>query len=246
MVNNMLFQINKRFNYAFSAAEVLIALVIIGIIASITIPSFIKNVEKEKMVAQLKSTYLDVNQAIKLSEIENGSITKWNRNIVISQYFDYYIAPYLKILHSEVSTLTTSSYRQISGNYENSFSQLLPNKTIKKYTLNSGAQVFVSNSLKNAVLIFIDINGNNQPNQFGKDVFMYQINSTVDTKGIKLVPYGYISTSEFTVPVQMQPTRSFLINENTRNYGCRDDGRGMFCGALIMRDNWKIKQDYPW
>ncbi len=255
MVNNMqiikYFQTNKNFKYAFSLAEVLIALFIVSIIASITIPSFIKNIEKEKTVTKLKNTYLDINQAIKISEIENGSISKWDRTIVISEYFDSYIEPYLKVLNSEISTITTTSYKKISGGYASTNSginQLHPNETIKKYNLHSGAQIFVSNSLNNAVLIFIDINGNSLPNQFGKDVFMYQINSTVDSKGIKLIPYGYISTDEFNVPTPMQPTREFLINGTDQHYCCNKDnnGIGMFCGALIMYDNWKIKEDYPW
>ena len=252
MQNLKFFQKHKKINFAFSMAEILIALSIIAVLASITIPGLIKNADKEKTITKLKSTYLDINEAIKLSEIENGDISKWNKNIVISQYFDYYIAPYLKTINTEVSTITNTSYKQISGNYEstvNGFSQLRPNETIKKYNLQSGAQIFVSNSLNDAVIIFIDINGNGNPNQFGKDVFMYQINYLVDSKGIKLIPYGYISTDEFSVVPSMQPTREFLKtgNADTKKYECNNNnGRGLFCSALIMRDNWKIKSDYPW
>ena len=254
MVNNMQnlkhLKINKKINFAFSIGEILIALSIIGVLACVTIPGLIKNADKEKTIAKLKNTYLNVNEAIKLSEIENGDMSKWNRDIVISKYFDYYIAPYLKILNTEISTITNTSYKKVSGDYESTSSgltQLHPDETIKKYNLQSGEQIFVSNSLKNAVLIFIDINGNAAPNQFGKDVFMYHLNYTVDTKGIRLIPYGYISTSEFNVVPAMQPTRDFLkTGADAQDYGCNKQGRGMFCSALIMRDNWKIKSDYPW
>ncbi len=244
--------INFSNKQAFSLSEILIALSIIGILASVTIPSLIKNVEKEKTIVKLKNTYLEINEAIKLSEIEKGDMSKWDRNIVISKYFDYYIAPYLKILSTEISTIQNNSYKKISNGYESNNTGLIvlrPSKKIKKYNLQSGAQVFVSDSMNESVTIFIDINGNSQPNQFGKDVFMYRIYHTIDTKGIKLVPFGYINTSEFTVvPAQMQPSRKFLkTGSNALNYGCnKQNGRGMFCSALIMRDNWKIKSDYPW
>lgn len=45
----------------------------------------------------------------------------------------------------------------------------------------------------------------------------------------------------------VQRTREQLINgPSTYNYQCSKKGRGIWCGALIQKDGWKISKDYPW
>lgn len=49
-------------NRAFTLAEVLITLGIIGVVATITIPSLMENVRNRDLQAQLKKTYSEWNQ----------------------------------------------------------------------------------------------------------------------------------------------------------------------------------------
>lgn len=49
-------------NRAFTLAEVLITLGIIGVVAAITIPSLMENVRNRDLQAQLKKTYSEWNQ----------------------------------------------------------------------------------------------------------------------------------------------------------------------------------------
>lgn len=45
----------------------------------------------------------------------------------------------------------------------------------------------------------------------------------------------------------VQRTRNQLKNgASSYNYQCNYQGRGLWCDALIQRDNWKISDDYPW
>ena len=42
-------------------------------------------------------------------------------------------------------------------------------------------------------------------------------------------------------------TRSVLLNGPSKNkYNCSKSARGEWCAAVIMLDNWEIKDDYPW
>ncbi len=57
---------------AFTLAEVLIALLIIGIIATIILPTLLNNIKKAEYSSKLKKFYSTMSHAISLSELENG------------------------------------------------------------------------------------------------------------------------------------------------------------------------------
>ena len=63
---------------AFTLAEVLITLGIIGVVAAMTIPVLVQNHRKHVVETKLKKVYSLVNQAIKMSEAEYGDIEYWD------------------------------------------------------------------------------------------------------------------------------------------------------------------------
>ncbi len=66
----------KKFN-AFTLAEVLITLGIIGVVAALTIPTLIMHHRKQVIETRLKKFYSMFNQAILLSTVDNGEISTW-------------------------------------------------------------------------------------------------------------------------------------------------------------------------
>lgn len=83
---------------AFTLAEVLITLGIIGVIASMTLPSLVGKYKKVQTISQLKKTYTVLNQAFRHSEADNESSLYWNVDNGIDYYFDTYWKPYLNII----------------------------------------------------------------------------------------------------------------------------------------------------
>lgn len=67
----LLSKIVKR-TLAFSLAEVLFTLIVIGIVASITIPALIQNTKDAELKTTWKSTFADLNQALSRVKQENG------------------------------------------------------------------------------------------------------------------------------------------------------------------------------
>ena len=63
---------------AFTLAEVLITLGVIGLVAAMTLPSLIGNYQKKEPVVRLKVAYSLLNQAIEQSQQINGDISSWN------------------------------------------------------------------------------------------------------------------------------------------------------------------------
>ena len=84
-------------NSGFTLAEVLITLGIIGVVAALTIPTLMTAHKKHVTAAKLKRAVSSINQAIKLSESENGEVENWDRTLPQNEFIDKYFRPYMKI-----------------------------------------------------------------------------------------------------------------------------------------------------
>ena len=73
---------------AFTLAEVLITLAIIGIVAALTIPSVISNYQQQEFKTGLKKAVSVLNEAIQTNIAQEGETPyEFNRNISIEDYF---------------------------------------------------------------------------------------------------------------------------------------------------------------
>ncbi|MDR1168322.1 MAG: type II secretion system GspH family protein [Heliobacteriaceae bacterium] len=100
-----------RNHRCFTLAEALITLGVIGVVAALTMPALIVSYRKIVVETHLKRFYSNINQAIKLSEIDNGDKKEWvfaGGTVVDEQgigtypdptdWYNKYLAPYLKTL----------------------------------------------------------------------------------------------------------------------------------------------------
>lgn len=101
---------------AFTLAEVLVTLGIIGIIAAMTIPVLIKNNDKLSTVTSLQKFYSTMSQAIKLSEGVNGPVSTWtypttnNDGNQIETWFNTYLSPYIKYSTTDKQSTALTVY----------------------------------------------------------------------------------------------------------------------------------------
>ena len=81
----------------------------------------------------------------------------------------------------------------------------------------------------------MDIDGPKGRNMYGKDVF------TV------VIPFATNSRLFFNQSFVHKADNSFILSDNPREE-LLDDCKtiGKWCGALIQKDGWQIKDDYPW
>ena len=111
---------------AFTLAEVLITLGIIGIVAAMTLPTLIQKHNTQVIETKLKKFYTTMNQAITLSEVDNGPCKYWwdalstlcpqGANSSFSEecldtYYETYLKKYLKNVDS-VSFKEKVSFQQ--------------------------------------------------------------------------------------------------------------------------------------
>ena len=62
---------------AFTLAEVLITLGIIGVVAALTIPTLMQNIGDKRTISQVKKEYSVLSRAWNMMQLEYGSIDKW-------------------------------------------------------------------------------------------------------------------------------------------------------------------------
>ena len=220
---------------AFTLAEVLITLAIIGVVAAMTIPTLTANYNKKVIETRLAKFYSIMNNAIALSEIDNGPKENWNfveqkvdeNNEYISQlddnnkFFSKYIIPYLKIVHTENATfkgMDVLLYYFADGSafcityVDSHHIYYFPKKPNEK-TLNNGD---TENGTTHFAFAF-------------KPIATTAIYKYHENLGIE--PYKF----------QWDGNNESLVTGSI--YSC--DNSGMYCTALIQANSWEIPDNYP-
>lgn len=85
----------------FTLAEVLITLGVIGVISAMTLPTLIQTHRNHTVEAKLKKLYSVMNQALNMSEAENGNKADWVNELATMEGTEKYLLPYLKTTKTE-------------------------------------------------------------------------------------------------------------------------------------------------
>ena len=239
---------------AFTLAEVLITLGVIGVVAAMTMPTLIKNYQQHETVNRLKETYSIISQAVRMSETENGLLESWDiqgsayGNSTYSYgktFFEQYLKPYIKIV-KECKHLSNEcwadNYQRANGKNATDYFPASKNHTYP-IVLSNGTVIGFYPRITDMGLveIYVDLNGKKGPNQFGKDWFCITISKVkrnnpygiYDKSGVYM--YGHGRTK-----VELTSNGAYDCSKSATTYA------GISCGALIMHDGWKIEKDYPW
>ncbi len=215
----------------FTLAEVLITLAIIGVVAALTIPTVVKNYQKQQTIAKLKKAWSMISQAYNMSQAQNGMYQTWDKAVDIgtAQYFNQYWKPYLKVSkvctsYSDCGYKALAPWKHSNGN--NSTTNVVSTTSRTTFLTPDGILFIIftsSGSLAVNDSVIIDLNGSKEPNVFGKDLFRF----TRTDKGI--LPNCYATN-----------------NMTTINNNCSKTGAGDCCAAKLSRDGWEMKDNYPW
>lgn len=175
---------------AFTLAEVLITLGIIGVVAAMTMPSLIQNYQEKATVTKLKKCYSLVSQAyVSILNDEGGSDTlQAGDDLEMMEKFGKYLK-YQKTCGRNKGCFPNVTYKSVTGN---SYSKWEDDTTDRSRAILTDGTLIMFN--KSAMWvgegnylyaqIYVDINGFKGPNQLGKDFFYFYINPE------KIVPGG--------------------------------------------------------
>ena len=225
--------------FGFTLAEVLITLGIIGVVAALTIPVLMQKYKNQVVETRLKKFYTSINQAIKMSESQNGPKEFWYASYsgaVIGDdgkpiegtsqaqaWFENYIGKYMNILKYETLSDGTflvyfpdgSSLEQLNRTQSRdwTFYPGDPHKCLEKY--------------------------NNQVyDTIGRCSFAFQFMPTVSNE------YGYLWT--YHINKGFEPWRYSWNGDLDELYtDCASNAHRKYCTAIIQNNGWKIPNNYP-
>ncbi len=201
---------------AFTLAEVLITLGIIGVVAALTIPSLMSKYHRMTVETKLKKFYSTMNQAIKLSEEDNDGFPSLDlTNVVdhenaqlIEAYYKNYILKYMQGVQYDIPSGSTSNIKVLLSDGSGFFSYLQKDNTMPNprlwimYCLNA------------------DEKHCQKDNYDGRNQFLFYL----DIEKAHMEVEG--GTKE----------RCYSQNKNYRHS----------CAGVIKQNGWKIPDDYPW
>ena len=235
---------------AFTLAEVLITLGIIGVVAAMTIPGLINKYQKHVIESNLKETYSILQQTMKFTEYDDVSLDiNIPDNISGMQtWFETFLQPHLK--YAQVCYNESGCWQSQGATKTLSGGTAGWNRTgiglgngIITIRLNNGANLCLdgynkSDTLKwfgvdiddsTGMAIYIDANGDRAPNVIGKDI--YAVVFTVDDG---LVPAGKDQSNE-----DVDSNCKSGVSSSNAGYWCMMKVKNS--GWVIPDDIWKIK-----
>ncbi|MBP3924272.1 type II secretion system protein [bacterium] len=197
LTNSTLSQ-RERVKHAFTLAEVLITLGIIGVVAAMTMPTLIQKHQERVTVNKVKKFYSVISQAQLLAIKDHGYLDEWDvpdrATKKSAEKFMSYLTPYLKIAKdcgTSSGCLQNGTVKLLNGNNwvnydsQNGYYKLILNDGTYMW-LRSSTDVYcgVSGSGTPEICggVWIDINGKNPPNTIGRDVFSFAITKNSITR----------------------------------------------------------------
>ncbi len=229
---------------AFTLAETLITLGIIGVVAAITLPNLISNYQKRVVETRLKETYSILQQAMKSAEADDIALDQYLGTSGMSNmksWFNTYLAPYVKynrVCYDTAGCWHTKKNKALSGtsvpfdtpgigigSYDMVIVQLIngTNLVIDWYHPSQLLNIFGINSTTKSITLYIDANGAAPPNIIGKDI------------------YAVVMTANGLIAAGQDKT----LEDIKKNCSVNATGNiaGMFCLAKVKNNGWSIPND---
>lgn len=219
-MNNL---VKKQF--AFTLSEVLVTLAIIGVVSALTVPTLVTGYQRKAYIAQLRKATLEVGQAADLLLTDEGKTTLAATSLKTN--VSTFLKNYLRITQDCGTTMTpcfAASYATTSGSAATV-------KCENGYSVTTNAGYSICAIPGNPVTIVADVNGPDDPNIAGRDLFTFSI-------------YEDASVDEGMSPSDKQSKGSddlkTLRSTNAAKCGAADTSNGEGCFSKIVQDNWQM------
>ncbi len=219
----------------------LITLGIIGVVASMTLPTVINKYQKAVTVTKLKRIYSLLTNATQRAKNDFGPSEYWDypisgqaSEITQEEFFNRYYAPYLQTSKMKANLLGKSyEVRNINGGNAGYTDNAVGRGT--RFRLNDGMCITMWSN--NQFFVFTaDVNCEKPPNVLGKDVF--------DIAELYWEGGKNLQSPPCLARIKNDETRKEAIEE------CKNDnyvsGSATICFAVFVYDGWQFKEDYPW
>jgi len=231
------------YNKAFTLAEVLITLAIIGVVAAITIPSIVANHQKRTLETQFAKVYRNIQHIMQLAQAEYGDFSNWEwkdsyTNEEMDNFVKKYFIPYMNVLkfcpaNNSINGCINDEYKFLNGspvalNYdmEERPSVLLADGTSLSFYFEPDA---LTNNSRTMGIDF-DINGQKKPNQIGYDFHTISLYP----KTGEILPNGLILNYNALSQTYIKHSAESIAKN------CLSGSKSWGCTAKVVQDGFKI------
>lgn len=186
---------------AFTMAEVLITLGVIGIVAAMTIPQLIKNYQHKILETAFKKQYSMLTQVV--SQMNNDGLCTTHDCLTSTRSFFENLVKYFKVMKycEDMHGIEVDEYDKFcfpKSKYDTEYTNYTRKSSYISSFLFDDGQFYTSDGVLytlernvdyQAIFIGVDVNGRmKKPNALGHDVFLFQL-ITKGTTGV-IVPMG--------------------------------------------------------
>ncbi len=214
---------------AFTLAETLIVMGIIGVVAALTLPNLNSSTGEKEKIAKVKKIYSNLNDAVGRAQSVYGPINEWfandNTNAKKSKRAGERITEFMKISKTcgsdtTAGCVTTGSTKNISGQVQMGAKELAKDTNYSYITADGSSLVFVSNS-DEGTEIYVDIDGPNK-GKFtnGVDVFSFSVYLSTDSEDDDgtLRPGNTVYTESVLNCINNGLCTTWVINHDNMDY----------------------------
>lgn len=211
---------------AFTLAEVLVTLGIIGVVSAMTVPTLMQNYQRKSYVTQLHKVYNEMAQAFVQYQNDKNALNLAEAGLTSQASLNNFVADYFKVVQTCENALTPcfieqTSYRKLTGGSLGS-----PYTVQTSYVLASGASIRLHYSQSGDRLGYImaDLNGNKGPNILGRDLFTitFYKNGLMDDNG---------TSAPLSDDERDKLFDTYCSKSTSSDYGCF---------GKILNDNWEM------
>ena len=164
---------------AFTLAEVLVTLGIIGVVSAMTVPTLMQNYQQQSMETQLHKVYNEVSQALLRYQTDRNAINYTEAGLSSDDALDSFVRTYFKVVQNCGETQTPcfpaqSEYKTKEGGNISGWN------ADRHFVLASGAAIGLRYKRDGEQIaeMVVDINGKKGPNIQGRDLCKYSITNT--------------------------------------------------------------------
>lgn len=224
---------------AFTLAEALITLGIIGVVAALSYP-VLMNYIGNKYTTQARKCYADMQKLVSSLEGELGPYEVWPdfTNDFFEKYVDKRLAYVKKKEFNDTTNLVYEGYTDANV-YKTSYQYLLQDGAVYSFNVYNAKWI---------VKITVDVNGNEGPNMFGVDVYQMTLNTSSDVRYGYPHGFGPAGMSYAKDDITKYCSRTSLANSwYTYGYIQGVDSQINYhstCLAWLVNHNFQLK-DYP-
>ena len=211
---------------AFTLAEVLVTLGIIGVVSAMTVPTLMQNHQRKVYVTQLHKIYNQLQQAALQYTNDRNALNLTEAGINSEDAAANFVKTYFNVIQDCGTDQTpcfpsTGEYKKLSGA---TITTWYPKR---HFVLADGTSLGTYYSLSNGAIVefWVDTNGTKGPNIVGRDFFvMYMYNN------------GGLDDLAASIPMSKEQRETSFTNICMSDSGSNYHG----CFGKLLNDNWEM------